>query len=67
MESPDPRKLGLMLDSAADRLECLENLHTDATGCYKMLLKEPDTNLALAKAESMLREALADIKKTRNK
>ena len=28
--------------------------------CYKMLLSEPDTKLALFKAENILREALAD-------
>lgn len=61
----DPRTLGLMLDAAADRLEYLEKLHADATRCYQMLLTETDTNLALAKAENILREALADIKKTR--
>lgn len=40
--------------------ECLE----DAVGrCYRMLLSEPDTKGALFKAENILREAIADVRK----
>jgi hypothetical protein len=37
-----------------------EKLLSDIERCYRMLLSEPDTKGALAKAENILREAIAE-------
>lgn len=41
-----------------------EKLLSDIERCYRMLLSEPDTKGALAKAENILREAIAESKIT---
>lgn len=41
-----------------------EKLLSDIERCYRMLLSEPDTKGALAKAENILREAIAEAKIT---
>ncbi len=39
-----------------------DELLTAANECYLMLLSEPDTEYALARAETLLREAIARVK-----
>lgn len=39
-----------------------DELLADVERCYKMLLSEPDTQVALFKAENILREAIASVK-----
>lgn len=57
---PDPKELGELLDSVADRLEALESLRDATDRCYRMLMSEPDTKGALFNAENMLREAMIE-------